>query len=663
MKISSLKTSNNSQNKINNIDGVIAKILDNPYKYAKSASSTELIDVLRRLSHVYYNTDEELVPDEIYDLLRETLEEKDPNNPFLKEIGAPINKNVEIKLPYPMPSLEKIKPDTDALYKFIKKYTGPYVLSDKLDGMSALYINNGKASKLFTRGDGSVGQDISYLMPYIISKIDIRLIPKKVAIRGELIISKNNFKKINKKYKNARGAAAGLINAKHYSVDVAKLTDFVGYAILNPKYEQSMQMKTLEKWKFPTVDYHIKKQLDNEYLSDHLITRRNEGKYEIDGIVVIDSSKIYNLANKNPSHGFAFKKVLTDQIAEVIVLDVEWNISKDGYIKPKVRIKTVKIGGVEITYATAFNAQFVVNNKLGPGAVIELIRSGDVIPHINKIIKSSSNGKPKMPDIPYKWNETMVDILVQDIHGVASSNIKIKQIGHFFKTLQVKYISEGIITKLVLNGYDNIIKIVNAKVEDLSKINGLGKTIVDKIHTNIHKGFNETTLERLMAASNVFGRGFGVRRLKVILNAYPDILLKKWDSKTVKQKIIALNGFDDKTASQFAQNLHKFKQFFDKLKTVTDLDLDHIKVAKITVSNSNIFEDGNIVFTGFRDKKLEEFVEKNGGKISSTVSNNTTLVVYVEPKDKPESSKLKKAKSLKIKLMTRDEFKSIYINK
>ena len=94
-----------------------------------------------------------------------------------------------------------------------------------------------------------------------------------------------------------------------------------------------------------------------------------ELEYEIDGIIVAND-EIYERTEKNPKHAFAFKMVLSDQVAEAKVLDVIWTPSKDGYLKPRIRIEPIFIGGAEIRYATAFNGAFVRDNKIGIGAVI-----------------------------------------------------------------------------------------------------------------------------------------------------------------------------------------------------------------------------------------------------------------------------------------------------
>jgi NAD-dependent DNA ligase len=652
----------------------VAEILDSPDKYARGATIIKLVDVLKKLSDYYYNTGESLISDEIYDILKDVLEERDPTNKYLAEIGAPIVKSKDkVKLPYFMPSLDKIKPESDALDKWKKKYKGPYTLSDKLDGVSGLLIKkNDGNTKLYTRGDGVKGQDISYLLPHIISTKGNKLknIPKGTAIRGELIISKKDFKKISGELKNARNAVAGLVNSKTVPMNVAKITTFIGYSVIYPIYDHKTQLEKIKEWNLHSVHYKNVEKIDdltNDNLSEYLKERRNDSTYEIDGIVVTDSSKAYTLAeNKNPLHSFAFKTVLTDQIAEVTVLDVEWNISKDGYLKPRVKVTPVDLSGVTIEYATAFNGKFVEDNVLGPGAVIKLIRSGDVIPHIMEVLKPSASSKPKMPDVPYKWTKTGVDILSKDMNGKQKDSLVIKQLTYFFKTLGVKFISEGIITKLVENGYDTLVKILEAgdTVEDLYDIDGIGDKLVDKIYNNVDNAFKTTTLERLMAASGIFGRGFGVRKNKLITTAYPNIMRQKWanDRDKLFDKIMEIEGFDTITATQFADNFKKFKKFFHILDKLVDIKhLKTIKKKSKKDSKKNKLEGKKIVFTGFRDADLEQKIEDNDGKITGSVSNNTDILIYANTDVAKDTSKYKKAKTLGIKMMTVDAFKKLYI--
>ena len=648
-------------NKIGNIDNNIKELLDNPFEYANKISIDHLVEILKKLDYQYYNTDKPLVPDSVYDLLTEVLEKRDPKNKYLQKVGAaPISKT-KVSLPYPMASLDKIKPDTDVLNKWKKEYTGPYVLSDKLDGVSGLLYKKDNQFKLYTRGDATTGQDITHLIPYVLKdKLKSDKIPNNSAIRGELIISKKNFEKIKDKFANARNTVAGLVNSKNYSIEVAKLTEFIGYAIIHPKMKAEDQMNKLkDDWSFPTVTYRIEKEIDNKMLGDYLKKRRAESIYEIDGIVVIDSSKTYDTKNTNPEYGFAFKMALEDQIATTRVIDIEWNVTMHGYLKPTVKIEPVKLTGVTIKNATAFNAKYVVDNVLGPGAVIKIIRSGDVIPHILEVIKPATSKTPKLPDVPYKWNKTGIDLIVQDIHGVSKDEIIIKQITHFFKVLGVKHISEGIVTKLVEHGYNTIPKVITADFDKLKEIDGIGTKLLSKIYENIRVAFETTNLETIMAASNILGRGMGVKRMGVITKAYPNIMNEKWDKKQLKDKILELEGFDEITASQIADNFEKFKKFFAELEKIDKISVGQLKTPKKTAKPSGkLFVDQKVVFTGFRNKDWEKFIQDNGGQITGTVSKNTALLVHATGED--SSSKDKKAKDLGVKTMSSEEFAEKY---
>jgi len=644
--------------KIDTLDEkVIQEIELDPYLYANSISIDELVQLLRKLSYSYYHTDNPLITDATYDLLMEILKERDSTNTYLQEIGAPISKD-KVSLPYPMASLDKIKPTTDELTGWKTSHDGPYVISDKLDGVSGMLYKSDNKFKLFTRGDTTTGQDITHLIPYLLKdKYKPGKIPNNTAIRGEIIISKKNFETINRLYKNARNTVAGLVNSKHFSVDVAKITDFIGYAVMHPVYQQQTQLEKLKEWGFPLVNYKIVDDLTNDMLSNYFTERRTGSDYDVDGIVVMDNTT-EKPTDKNPTNGFAFKMVLSDQVAEVKIISVEWNVTMYGYLKPKLNIEPVNLVGVTIKSVTAFNAKYVVDNKLGPGAVIKLVRSGDVIPHILKVLKPSENNQPQLPDVPYKWNDTNVDFIVKDIHGSSKDNITVKSLAHFFSVMSIKNISEGIITKLVDNGYKSLTDILNADIKKLAEIDGIGEKIITKIFENTRIAFETTNLQTVMAASNIFGRGFGVRKLKVVVDAYPNIMNEKWNDATLKENLMKLDGFEEKTTSQFILYFAKFKHFFATLDDIKLISVNHLKVpVKRQETKGDVCNDMKVVFTGVRDKDLENFITSNGGTISSTVSKNTTILIYA----KEGTGSYNKAKELGITTMTIDEFKDKYI--
>jgi NAD-dependent DNA ligase len=647
----------------------IEKVKKNPSDIAEELSDEDLTKLLKKLADVYYNTDKPLVDDITYDILFDILKERDPTNPFLKQIGAPIKvERKKVKLPYPMGSLEKIKPNTGLLEAWLKKFKGPFIISDKLDGISAQIHNDNDTLKMYTRGEGdeegNIGEDISYLLEYVnVGKI--KNLPKNASIRGELIIKRSDFEKIKDKYKNIRNTVTGIKNSKTVDPELAKLVNFVSYSVLHPEMSQKKQMEQLEEWKINVVEYKIIKKLDEKILEEYLKERRKVSPYDIDGIVCFDSSKEHKLVPGNPEYGFAFKMVLDDQFTIATIKQIIWEPTMDSYLKPVVEINPVELVGTTVTFATAHNAKFVDDNKLGKGAKIKIIRSGDVIPYIMEVIEPAK--KPDMPDIPYVWNETEVDIIIdydEEIDEEILDKVKIKLLTHFFKKIDVKFLSEGIIAKLVENGYDTLSKILGAEEKDLYDIDGLGKKSITKIYKEIDNKLDKVELHVFMAATHLFGRGIGERRLKEIIKVYPNIIHEKWTKKEITNKINKIDGFSDITTSQFVDNLDEFKNFCEDINKV--YDISHIikkKDIKKEVANINVnpkFKDKTIVFTGVRDKDLETLIENSGGKVSSSVSKNTNIVVHSDNPD-TTNNKYVKATELKIKLISISQFKKEYI--
>ncbi len=622
-----------------------------------SLGEIELIKILDYLSDKYYNKTP-VISDELFDVIKEHYEKEYKKS--YNKIGAAVNNKNKIKLPFWMGSLDKIKPSSNSFNKWIEKFIGPYILSWKLDGVSALLYKKGSNVYMYTRGDGVEGQNITHCIDLI--GINTTKMIDGDAIRGELIISKNNFKKISNKMANPRNAVTGIIGTKKPDPTLFKLIDFVGYWVLSPELKASEQLKYIEKKEFVprSVEYQTVKNLNINILSNMLISGRNQHKYEIDGIVVIDDSKYYPLEyGSNPSYGFAFKQLLTDQIAESVVVDVLWEISKDKYIKPKIKINTVELNGVEITYATASNAKFVVNNCIGPGAVVQIVRSGDVIPKIEKVIKPAESKKPKMPSIKYEWNDTNVDIIAIELNDDTMEKITIKKLTYFFDTLKIKWMGETTIEKFVSNGFDDIWKILSANKNDIEKIEGFGKTIVNKLYTSINDGLQNRKLEEIMAGSQIFGRGMSVKKFKLIIDNYPNILdiYKEKGSTHTKQLINNICGFDDKTTDKIIDSMGEFIIYlnnFLKLKPNL-LKSSNVDIkSNISKFNLNNFAGKKIVFTGFRDKEIEDELENVNSKISNSISKNTDFLIAADLNEK--TSKIEKAKELKINLISKDDF-------
>jgi len=628
----------------------IQQFLKKSIDYLDKLDESMIVKMIEYANEQYYN-EKPLMTDNQYDIIKEFFDKKYPKNELLEKIGAPIVKNVKNKvtLPYFMGSMDKIKPTTNAITKFIEKYPNDYVLSVKLDGVSGLYSTENGESKLYTRGDGRVGQDISYLIPYL-------RLPKKenITIRGEFIISKELFAKhYSTTFKNARNFVAGLMNSKSVDPEVMKNIDFVAYEVVEPVLKPLDQFHLLESLDVNVVHHEHTDNISNEMLSKHLVDWRGSYGYIMDGVIVCHN-KLYPRQEKNPEFAFAFKMVLSDQVAEVKIVDVLWAPSKDGYLKPRIRIEPVELGGVTIEYATAFNASYVLEKKLNLGAMVKLIRSGDVIPYIQEVIEPAEEAK--MPDIPYHWNSTHVDIIMDNKDD--SDEVLEKVMTSFFQTIKVKQLSQGTIRKLIKGGYRTTCQIIEMTKSDFMKIDGIQEKTATNLSIGIHEQLAKAELSVLMTASNKFEHGFGTRKFETILQAYPDILVSQ-DTKEAKiDKLSHVKSLAIKTATNFVERIDEFKAFLENCKLTYKLDTTP-SLEKDYEINHILFQK-HIVMTGFRDDELTTLLKDSYQVKNSSSVSKTTFVLLVKSHD-DDSSKIKKAKELKIPVMTKDEFVSAFL--
>ena len=228
------------------IKQLIINFKKNGINVLHSLSEHQLTQMLK-LANILYRNFQPIMTDNEYDIIQDYITDKYPSNQEVFQIGAPVEKN-KAQLPYEMGSMDKIKPDTNALTNWTKKYTGPYIISCKLDGVSGLYSTEEKIPKLYTRGDGKVGQDISHLIPYL-------HLPKSkgIVIRGEFIIPKSIFEsKYKKIFANPRNMVAGIVNQKTVSEAINDI-HFVAYEVIKPVLKPSDQMSFLRIQNVETV--------------------------------------------------------------------------------------------------------------------------------------------------------------------------------------------------------------------------------------------------------------------------------------------------------------------------------------------------------------------------------------------------------------------------
>ncbi len=594
----------------------------------------ELEDILDTASNAYYNTNKLTMSDEEFDFIKEYLLSKYPYSKYKTKVGH-VTGN-KIKLPYYMGSMDNLK-DEKKINNWIKKYTSNYVIMSKLDGISGLLYKNGHTLKLFTRGNGVEGKDVSHLIQHF--NIPDLSSHSEITIRGEILIKQKTYEKLKTDSANSRSFASGLVNSKKPDKNV-KYLDFVAYEMLYPEFKISEQLKNLKKMGFNVVKNHTIKNIDFDYLQDTLTSYKSEDDYLIDGIIIRHNSNYGYNKSGNPDYAFAFKMLLNEQVEETVVVKVHWNVSKYRKLFPQVQVKKVNIGGVNIEYVSGKSAQFIYKNKIGPGAVVKIARSCDVIPDILDVVVKAK--KPDMPSTSYEWNETDVDIFSTD--NSDDDVCKMKLITDFFKNINVGNMGPGIVKKLYEEGYTEISDILHIKKKDLLEIEGFQETLAYKIINNIKTALDNVNLIEIMNASNIFGNGLGKRKLALIFANIPDVMKHKADNKLLN-KIIEIDGFSNITATQFVENLDKFKIFLKKLKIKTHNLDSYIEKTQLKK---------NIVFTGFRNSELEQYLEQNKIGVKNSINSDTFLLITKDNSSK--SSKIKEAQKKNIPIVTIDSF-------
>lgn len=643
---------------------LIEKLELNPHEEGLKLSVKDLEELLIKAIDAYYNSDKPLLTDGTYDILETILREKNPSSIIFSKVGAPVNPEDAVKLEYYLGSMDKVKPGEKSLSRWLNKYPSNKIISEKLDGLSSLLIieSQNLNMSLFKHGDGYYGQDISHLLKYVsIGKINkSRIIDiikstskQQIALRGEIIIKKKTYEsKYNKLYPKSRSLISGIVNSKKYDISIAKDIEIVFYEIIYPgpkKYSE--QFELIKDLGFNIARYKYLDTIVEKELPNILIDFKKESQYEIDGIILADNTKSYERPKKdNPEYAVAFKMVLSEQIATTIVEYVEYNISKHGVLNPRIKYKPIVIGGDTHQYTTGFDAKYILDNKIGPGAEIKIIKSGDVIPYIYEIIKPANQGQLPDKSISWHWNESGIDAILDDIEG--NEDVRTKRIINFFTVMNIKGIGEGIVNRIVNAGYEDIKSILELTPDTIATIEGFKLKSATNVYNNIHKVIDiEQPLEKIMSASNIFGSGLGERKIKLVLDNIPDFYNKYIKGKISRDMIMGIEGFSDKTTNMFLEGMPKFVEW---LTIHNMIKIQSRDVNKSLILKGNKFAGAIIVFTGIRDNELEKMIESQGGKIGSTISSKTTLLVAKDPTEK--SSKIQKANELNIPIIDYDTF-------
>jgi len=645
--------------------------------YCKTEDVNVLLEIKVKCDDEYYNAQTENqtsdkksyeLPDILYDILKETLLErmKQKNADYSFPVGCKVREgDNRVDLPFWLGSLETFtSKDERKIERWNDKNQSEFqIVSEKLDGMSGLFFIENGVRKLFGRGDGNVGADLSHLIRYL--KFP-KTLPANIAVRGELIMVKNIFEtKYSTVYKNPRNMVGGLIGAKNVKIQEA-LSDiqFIAYEIVGeekmecPSECPSEQRKKMKKWGFNLCKAERVPMLKSvEELETIHSKFKQETIFDIDGIVIQSDTQYDRNTSGDPSYMFAFKMRSLDNIAQTTVIDIEWEVSRLGSIIPVIVVETVDLPGVSVSRITGSNAGLLLERKIGIGSVVNVTRSKDVIPYILEVITEGEIVYPE--NISYKWDKTRVNLLANKNDPEVKRNMNIKQYAHFFGNMKIKHISEATVRKLYDCGYDTLLKIISATKDDLLS-KGFGEKTVARMLTNISNGLKNVDTALLLSSSGVLGMGIGTKRIAELLNNIPDLLSQSsidqssidqsGDHNHLKKRIINIEGFSEIMTEKVLTHLPKAIEFIDEISPYLDFK-DDTRVDDTLI-------DTRFVFSGFRSKELEQYIVDRGGKITSAVSKKTTGLIVSSKTE--HSVKVENATKFKIPIYTKEEFLKFY---
>ena len=608
-----------------------------------------LVRLLNVASEQYVNCGESFLSDAEYDTLQNILESVDPKNIFLTKVGSDV-RGGKVDLPYQLGSLDQVYSDDTMKWVLANGWQDEdFVITDKQDGISALNIHNRNGLSIsYSRGNGYQGADITRHMRRIKSApIDATQL---VAVRCEVIMEESVFQSQKsaaessgeRVYSNSRNYVAGKMNAAESPNIFYDTVKVIGTSVVDPKLSKIGQLELMASMGYAVTHHIVVKGswLTDANLTAYLNERREKSVTPIDGIVIdINDNSIRSKLRRsstslNPMYSKKFKMGADDNVSKATVVKVHWNPSKSGYLKPRVEIEPVELAGVTITYATGFNAKFIADNLIGPGAIIQITRSGDVIPFIQKVLTPADTWqRPSDLFGELYWTEGNVDlVMAQADHP----SIKIEIINSFFEGIDAPHIRSGNVVKLFDAGYHSPASIIRAMKTELQYV--LGESAGDKIWEGIQTKLNDIPLGVLAGSSELMGRGIGKRKMTKLIEAIGEepILTERIDT-ALRERIANVDGFGALNAATIVDNLQKFRDFLEEIAGEYTL----AKPKGVVMGDLN---DLVVVFTGIRDKYLEDKIESRGGKIGSSVSKTTTHLVAKDPSG--NSSKLKKAAEL-----------------
>lgn len=595
------------------------------------------------------------ISDSEFDKIEEELKKLDPKNPTLNIVGTTSSASDKIKHDKKMLSLEK----TYILEDLVDWMGNEEILSTmKLDGIScSLIYQDGDLFVAKTRGDGSFGENITSKVLWITNVPKLITSKNKIEIRGELFCDEKSFFDLSKemtdigleKPTSQRNIVAGLMGRKD-NLELCRYIKFMAFDYISgdrlakeeDKFKRLMKMGFL----IPEVEIHKDKKSLEEVV-DKARHFMSEGDYQIDGLVFtynkIALHEELGETSHHPRYKLAFKfqgESKTTTLKEII-----WSVSRNGILTPVGDVEPVELSGAMISRVTLHNYGIVSANNLKSGDVIEIIRSGEVIPKFLSVVSRSKNKyliPERCPSCDSKVE--IVDIRIfcknENCPGKNKEIILnfIQKIG--IEDLSGKRLEELINAKLV----KTIADIYRLTVADLMTIDKVKDKLSNKLIDSIQKT-KTVDLITFLSALGITGGAYN-KCEKVVRAGFDSI--KKIQNLSIEQ-LMNIESFAEKSSTEFLSSLREKKELINELVELGfEFTVEETRETEITGKK--------ICITGALSEKrpvIEDMIRECGGIVVSSVSKNTDVLVTNETD--PTSSKFKKALELKIKIITEAE--------
>jgi len=610
---------------------------------------------LEEAREAYYNSDSPILSDARFDELEEELKTLQPDHPYFTKVGTK-TEGSKITHTIPMLSMGKAKIPDD-VWKWVEKLKlsekVAFIMEPKIDGLSATCLyRNGALIHVATRGDGSIGQDVSHIAPHIQDIPDeIHFALGDVEIRGELYLPKNTD--YDTHGKPLRNNCVGLINRKEDRQDLHHVR-FAAYQIVGPDPSvlpptEEEKIKTLHKEQFHTVEIRTltrKEELESLY-REYLESLREKWLYETDGLIfmindcslheeidsrwIVDHHHHYAIALKPPA---AFR--------ETTLKTIEWQISRLGSLIPVAVFEPVQLGGATLERASLHNYQFVKELQLIPGDQLLIERANDVIPYVRGNLSSKEREMEGFfhPLVPRSCPVCQSEVEESGVHLKCSNpqcaEREVQSILYWVRMSGMEQIAEGTIRQLVKSGkVESIRDLYRLKEEDFMEQEGFGEKKTRNFLQQMNKTRSLTALEFISKLGIPLVQKKSLMKLKIF--SMKDFLEFEDDSYVIGQNIIE---WKEEPAN---------RQLLEEL----------LEVLNVEDSQEKESSKGEICMTGkgpMGRKELAGLLEKHGYTVSSSVTQGTTLLLTDNPDG--NSSKLQKARKQETPIKSYEDFLS-----